>query len=110
MRMNRFRDCLVREVGEELGLALGEDYRLTDQPPVRLEFDAFSESRWQQTSYVAEVFSVELTGHAALAKIDANNDNRWVSLSEMLAGRCNDGTRVSPTVVRIVTSITQPPS
>ncbi|MFO0952828.1 MAG: NUDIX hydrolase [Isosphaeraceae bacterium] len=100
-----FRDCLVREIGEELGLAEGEDFVVDDVPPVRLEFDAFSDSAWAPTAYRVEVYHVRLTGERALARVASNPDNRWVSHAEILAGRCNDGTHISPTTARVVTLI-----
>jgi len=43
-----------------------------------------------------------LNSESALAKVAANPDNRWVTEAEILSGWCNDGTRVSPTMMRIV--------
>ncbi|MGO9207963.1 MAG: NUDIX hydrolase [Candidatus Limnocylindrales bacterium] len=97
-----FRDCLVREFAEELGLRAGDNYHLPDRPVRRLELEAFSEGAWGLTAYEIELFDVELRGDAALAKVAANPDNRWVTESEILSGWCNDGTRVSPTIMRIV--------
>jgi 8-oxo-dGTP pyrophosphatase MutT (NUDIX family) len=102
-----FRECLVREVGEELGLALGGDYEIRDQPPLRLEFDAFSDGAWELTSYTLEIFPVVLNENSALAKIASNPDNRWVTEAEALAGRCNDSTRISPTMTRVLTILSQ---
>jgi hypothetical protein len=48
------------------------------------------------------LYEVALSSESALAKVAANPDNRWVTEAEILAGRCNDGTRVSPTMMRIV--------
>ncbi len=102
-----FRECLVREIGEELGLALGADYVVPDEPVVRLEFDAFSDGAWEPTSYQMEIFPVDLLGDSVLEKIAANPDNRWVTEDEILAGRCNDSTRVSPTMTRIVMTVSK---
>jgi len=43
-----------------------------------------------------------LNSESALAKVAANPDNRWVTEAEILSGWCNDGTRVSPIMMRIV--------
>jgi 8-oxo-dGTP pyrophosphatase MutT (NUDIX family) len=96
-----FRDCLIREMGEELGLALGDDYEFSDHPALRLEFDAFSEGAWELTSYSMEIFRVILNENSALATVAADPDNRWVTEGEILAGRCTDGMRISPTMARI---------
>ena len=100
-----FRECLIREIGEELGLVLGDDYEISEQPPSRLEFEAFSDSAWELTAYVLEVFQVALKADSTLAKIGANPDNRWVTGAEVLAGRCTDGTRVSPTMSRVLMTL-----
>jgi len=102
-----FRECLVREIGEELGLALGDDYLVPDDPPLRLEFDAFSDGAWEPTFYQLEIFPVVLHGDSVLEKIAANPDNRWVTEDEILAGRCNDSTRVSPTMTRILMTVSR---
>jgi 8-oxo-dGTP pyrophosphatase MutT (NUDIX family) len=39
-----FRECLVREIGEELHLCEGLDYRIASAAPTHLEFMDFSES------------------------------------------------------------------
>src|SRR3712207_3090882 len=64
-----FPECLIREVGEELGLAEGTDFAVPAEPLAHLEFEAWSESARVETSYVLEVFEVELTGPSALAKV-----------------------------------------
>jgi 8-oxo-dGTP pyrophosphatase MutT (NUDIX family) len=102
-----FRDCLVREIGEELGLALGDDYQIGDQPPVRLEFEAFSEGAWELTSYIMEIIWVALKEDSALGKVAANPDTRWVSEAEILGGRCADSTRISPTLARVLMILSQ---
>jgi 8-oxo-dGTP pyrophosphatase MutT (NUDIX family) len=97
-----FRECVIREIGEELGLTLDHDYQILDQPPLHLEFEAFSDGAWEVTSYVQEVFPVALTDASALAKVAANPDNHWITEAEILAGRCTDSTRISPTLARVV--------
>jgi 8-oxo-dGTP pyrophosphatase MutT (NUDIX family) len=105
-----FRDCVIREVGEELGLTLGDDYELGDEAPLRMEFEAFSEGAWELTAYTMEVFRAVLKEDSALPRIAANPDNRWVTEAETLAGRCNDGTRVSPTMTRILMAQSRQPA
>jgi 8-oxo-dGTP pyrophosphatase MutT (NUDIX family) len=100
-----FRVCLIREVGEELGLSEAKDFVASSGPLARLDFDALSGSARQMTAYTMEVFGVELIGDSALAKVEANSDNRWVTEAEIRAGRCADGTRVSPTIGRILTML-----
>src|SRR5438093_216363 len=39
-----FRECLVREIAEELNLSEGLDYQVSSALPIQLEFIDFSES------------------------------------------------------------------
>jgi len=54
------------------------------------------------TSYEFALYEVALSSESALAKVAANPDNCWVTEAEILSGWCNDGTRVSPIMMRIV--------
>jgi 8-oxo-dGTP diphosphatase len=105
-----FRACLIREVGEELGLEEISDFIAPIGPLARLEFDALSASAGKSTDYTMEVFEVELTGDSALAKVAANPANRWLTEAEIRAGRCADGRPVSPTTARIVTTVSSKPA
>jgi hypothetical protein len=100
-----FRECLIREMGEELGLSIGGDYTVADQPISQLQFDAWSESAQAMTSYEFAVYEVTLNGGSTLAKVAANPDNRWVTEDEIRAGRCADGTRISPTMARVLMAL-----
>jgi hypothetical protein len=60
----------------------------------------FSESTQTQTSYIMELFGVEL-GREACSKVESEADNRWLSEAEIQAGRTPDGRRVSPTMKRM---------
>src|SRR5262245_472085 len=55
-----FRDCVVREVGEELGLSAGTDFHAAAEPLAHLEYTDWSESARQETAYVMELFEVRL--------------------------------------------------
>jgi 8-oxo-dGTP pyrophosphatase MutT (NUDIX family) len=91
-----FRDCLCRELHEELGLRPETDYRLPEQPFAHLEYTAFSKAAGEETAYVMELFEVELAP-AAAARISSDPANAWVSEAEVLAGRAADGRAVSAT-------------
>ena len=105
-----FRACLIREVGEELGLEEGTGFVASDQPLACLEFDALSVSAGQLTAYTMEVFEVELTSDSALAEVAANPENRWLTEADIRAGQCADGRPVSPTTARIVTTVSREPA
>ncbi|HUG92277.1 MAG TPA: NUDIX domain-containing protein, partial [Planctomycetaceae bacterium] len=72
-----FRQCLVRELGEELGLRDGE-FTVRGAAPVRLEYSAWSKSAGEATAYVIELFDVEV-GDTSQPRIAADRRNRWLT-------------------------------
>jgi 8-oxo-dGTP pyrophosphatase MutT (NUDIX family) len=99
-----FRECLVREIGEELGLVEDEEFVVAAEPTARLEFTAWSEGAREETSYAMELFAVALRGPAR-EKIDAHSANRWLDEGEIRRGRAADGKAVSPTMHRLLAEI-----
>jgi 8-oxo-dGTP pyrophosphatase MutT (NUDIX family) len=99
-----FRECLTREIGEELGLAEGADYEMATEPMVHLEFTAWSEGAKEETAYTTELFEVDLRGPAR-AKVDAEPAVRWLSEAEIRAGHCADGRPISQTMQLILAKI-----
>jgi ADP-ribose pyrophosphatase YjhB (NUDIX family) len=92
-----FRECLVREVKEELGLAGGE-LEAADEPLVRAEYMDWSDSAQEETAYVHHFFRVRLIGERAEAAVAAAPENMWLTEDEIAAGRTRDGRTVSRTV------------
>ncbi len=101
-----FRQCLVREVAEELELAEGADYQVSPAPPIHLEFAEFSESTQTETCYIMELFAVELDS-AAYSNVGRNAENRWLTEAEIQAGQTHDGQPVSATMKRLFGAIRQ---
>jgi ADP-ribose pyrophosphatase YjhB (NUDIX family) len=104
-----FREALIREVGEELRLEEGTDFVVSPGPLAHLEYEAWSERTRAPTAYVTEVFEVVLSGSQALARIEADPENRWLTVAEIRDGRAADGQRVSPTTWLILSRITAGP-
>jgi 8-oxo-dGTP pyrophosphatase MutT (NUDIX family) len=100
-----FRECMVRELGEELGLHEETDFRLAAEPLAHLEFTAWSESAGAETAYTMELFEVGLIGAAARQKVDTNPGNRWLSDEEIRTERCEDGKAVSTTLPLILSQV-----
>ncbi len=80
-----FLDCMRRELRDELHLDPDRDCHIHPRPR-RLEYTAFSKSARVDTAYTIELFDVELLPHA-LARIEGNRHNAWVTLEEIRAGR-----------------------
>jgi 8-oxo-dGTP pyrophosphatase MutT (NUDIX family) len=92
-----FRDCLCRELAEELGLRPGALGRVAQRPLAHLEYVAFSQSAREETAYTIELFEVELTP-AGLQQVSADPRNAWVAEAEVRGGRAADGRPVSGTM------------
>src|ERR1043165_3749688 len=97
-----FRECMLREVNEELGLCEATDFEVSEAPLAHLEFDSWSESAGVETHYVMEVYEVIILNDAALGKVTGDSRNRWLSEREILSERAEDGNAVSPTMLRIL--------
>jgi 8-oxo-dGTP pyrophosphatase MutT (NUDIX family) len=91
-----FRQCLIREAGEELGLTLDRDFRLDDQPLAHLEYTAFSRSAQVETAYTIELFGMDLDNAEAPPRAPVLV--RWLREGEIAAGRCHDGLPISDTM------------
>lgn len=93
-----FRECMVRELGEELGLHEGVDFQIPTGSPAHFEYTAWSESAAANTAYTVELFEVELVSFVARQKVDTDTQNRWLTDEEIRSKRCEDGKPVSPTM------------
>jgi tetratricopeptide (TPR) repeat protein len=96
-----FCDCCVREVSEELGLLEGRDFRIASERRNHLRYIHWSERAQTDTAYTVELFDAELLPPAA-ASVESDANNRWLTESDIRAGRCRDGRAVSPTMLRIL--------
>jgi 8-oxo-dGTP pyrophosphatase MutT (NUDIX family) len=99
-----FRQCLLRELGEELGLRDESGYTVADRPLAHLEYTAWSASADAETDYTIQLFEVALAAPAR-AIVDADPRNRWLSAAEITCGRAADGRPVSPTVERLLAAV-----
>jgi len=93
-----FRQCLVREIGEELGLQEHDDFMLSEEPAAHLEFVAWSEGAKEETAYTTKLFDFQFRCGAARAKVDERPKTRSVCEAEIRDGRCNDGNPISHTM------------
>jgi ADP-ribose pyrophosphatase YjhB (NUDIX family) len=96
-----FRDCLLREVAEELKLVYQSDYHAPKKPCRSVEHRAWSHRTKAETHYVMKLFHVKLAP-CALFKVASNLGNRWLIEAEIEAGQTRDGQSVSPTMKRLL--------
>jgi 8-oxo-dGTP pyrophosphatase MutT (NUDIX family) len=96
-----FRQCLIREVTEELEIAEGPGFLVADRPLAHLDYTAWSAGAAQETHYVLEVFEVQLSGDA-VQQVDAGPQNRWLTADEIRENRCRDGALVSETMLLLL--------
>lgn len=97
-----FRECVLREVGEELGLHENGDFTVAPQPVAHLEYAAWSESAQAETAYTIELFDADLTSDAARRRVNADAECRWLTEAEVRARQCSDGRPVSETMERLL--------
>jgi 8-oxo-dGTP pyrophosphatase MutT (NUDIX family) len=97
-----FRQCLLREIAEELHLTEGTDFEADEQPLAHVEYVAWSERHQAETQYEMELYRVRLLGENVLERIQADPLNRWLSADEIRAGRTADGQPVNETMARLL--------
>lgn len=97
-----FRDCLIREVIEELGLEPDADFHVADSPQSHLEYVGWSDGARAETAYTMELYPVDLTGDFTHEKIDADPDNRWLTAAEIQSARTKDGRPISGTMALLL--------
>lgn len=99
------RECVVREIAEELGLAAGDDIAVAGEPLARIEFTAWSVPLAEWTAYDMTAFAATVASPAALAHVGENAENRWLSAAELIAGRTADDRTVSEVATRFAAAI-----
>lgn len=99
-----FRECIIREVGEELGLVEERDFVVAQQPLSRLQYAAWSERAKEETEYTLELFDVKLD-NVALRKLDDCQGVRWLTREEIESKRCTDQTAISETVFFVLSKL-----
>lgn len=97
-----FRECLIREIAEELGLEPEADFRVAEKAHSHLEYVGWSDGARAQTAYTMELYPLELTGDFSHEKIASDADNRWLNPSEIQSARTTDGKAVSGTMALLL--------
>jgi 8-oxo-dGTP pyrophosphatase MutT (NUDIX family) len=97
-----FRQCVVREVAEELEIAEGTGFLVGERPLAHLDYTAWSAGAGEETHYMMELFDVQLVGDAVRQQVDADPQNRWLTVEEIRSGRAADGNPVSDTMALLL--------
>jgi ADP-ribose pyrophosphatase YjhB (NUDIX family) len=93
-----FRECVIRETSEELGLAANVDFQVGSNRVKRLEYAACSQSARTDTDYTMELFDVQLLNERARQHADNDPRNRWLTTQEICRLATFDGRPVSVTM------------
>lgn len=97
-----FRECVIREVAEELELEPGKSFTVAEEPTAHLEYQAYSHSAQAATAYTMVLYDVKVNDDV-WEQILANPVNRWVSTDEIRALVCDNGANISETVSLLLT-------
>jgi len=95
-----FRDCVVREVQEELDLK-PDDFSVAADPAHRLTYQAFSQSASCQTTYLHELFAVTIK-RTALSRVEHQPENVWLSEGEIRNLEAHDARQISVTMLSLL--------
>lgn len=99
-----FRECVVREIVEELGLGEAQ-FDVSAEPLAQIEFSAYSVPIGETTAYTIALFRAVLADAAAVCLVDENPQNRWLSREELAVGTTSDGRQISEVAVRFSAAI-----
>jgi hypothetical protein len=96
-----FRECIIREICEELNLYEGSEFVVAEMAEAHVEYSAWSKSAGHMTEYAIELFSVYLD-RSAEEKITRDPSNRWLLESEIRSLTCADDRPVSNTMADLL--------
>jgi 8-oxo-dGTP pyrophosphatase MutT (NUDIX family) len=98
-----FRECAIREVTEELGIAAGVDFSVQESPLAQLQYVALSRSANEDTTYLVELFDTTLLTEAAQRKVNSNPLNAWLTTREIAGLKTDHGRPISETIQLLLT-------
>ena len=95
-----YRECLLREIHEEIGLK-ADDLCVSMEPIETLSYVAFSKRANEETQYTLLLFDAVIHEEAR-SDLSLHDDTlRWVSAAEIEARRTHDGKGISDVVGRV---------
>lgn len=102
-----FRECVSREVQEELGLKAESDFVLASNPMCRLEFNDWSERAQERTSYIWQVFAVKLVTAAAQRAVDSQPKTAWLTEQEIRDHKTRHGKHISERIALVLSLVAE---
>ena len=97
-----FRECLEREMQEELAVLEGIHYTVSDEPIACIDYVAESGSAGVDTQYILQVFDVRFPDDAVEDQIDSPQQVRWLAEKEIRACRSAHGELISETMAYVL--------
>lgn len=101
-----FRECLIREVHEELMISTPEDFSLGTGPALRWEHEAESQRNQLWTHYKMEIFEVCLTAKAC-RHVSERRENRWLTEQQILNGQTSEGRQICNNMAGVLSLLLQ---
>lgn len=100
-----FRECMLRELLEELGIANGDGFTVPDEPFHTSTYAAWSDSAAEMTDYTIALFDVPALESFGADSVVSQQPVRWLHESEIRAGVCEDGLVVSNSFAQLLDSV-----
>jgi 8-oxo-dGTP pyrophosphatase MutT (NUDIX family) len=95
-----FRDCVVREIQEELGLG-SWDFEVAPKPAHQLQYRAQSRSANELTAYHMELFEAQIVP-GALEHVEGDSRNGWLTEEEIRRLEAYDARPISVTMLMLL--------
>ena len=89
------RECVLREVEEELQLDFESDFHVSESAICKLRFTEISERTGKATDYHFAMFQAHFTGQEVAGTISDRSENRWLTVTEIVSQATDDGRAIS---------------
>ena len=96
-----FRDCISNEVVRSLGLR-SRDVLVANMAQINDEYVGVLPGHPDQQHIAVAFFMVHLYSKSSKHAVDALPNRRWLTASELLKGKANDGLSISPTLIHLL--------
>jgi hypothetical protein len=94
-----FRETTMREVGWQLKLNRKTDFIVSSMAQLSIEYSGTLPSDYAAKHIAVSFYPVHIYRSSVLKKLSEDEDNRWVSATEICDGKTADGQTIDPDVV-----------